>query len=68
MVSYPLPHILRYQLGKTLFTVPCLSTQKVIFKGYVRFAVLQLISAVWIELGLIRDQSAQTAARAVGIA
>ena len=34
----------------------------------VRFAVLQLISAAWNELGLIRDQSAQTATRAVGIA
>ena len=34
----------------------------------VRFAVLQLISAARNELGLIRDQSAQTATRAVGIA
>ena len=34
----------------------------------VRFTVLQLISAARNELGLIRDQSAQTATRAVGIA
>ena len=34
----------------------------------VSFAVLQLISAARNELGLIRDQSAQTATRAVGIA
>ena len=32
------------------------------------FAVLQLISAAGNELGLIRDQSAQTATQAVGIA
>ena len=34
----------------------------------VHFAVLQLISAARNELGLIRDQSAQTATQAVGIA
>ena len=34
----------------------------------VRFAVLQLIVAARNELGLIRDQSAQTAIRVVGIA
>ena len=32
------------------------------------FAILQLISAAWNELGLIRDQSAQTTTQAVGIA
>ena len=35
--------------------------------GDVRFAVLQLISAARNELGLIRNQSAQTATGAVGI-
>ena len=34
----------------------------------VRFAVLQLITAARNELGLIRDQGAQTATRAVDIA
>ena len=34
----------------------------------VRFAEVQLISAARNELGLIRNQSAQTATRAVGIA
>ena len=34
----------------------------------VRFAVLQILSAARNEFGLIRDQSAQTTTRAVGIA